>query len=72
MDPTKAEERKKQGNEEHKKGNYVAAIRLFTEAIGIYLSSLNLLYSFEPPGALLLHEPSDDGHHDEGFLKSHR
>lgn len=37
MDPTKAEEKKKQGNEEHKKGNYVAAIRLFTEAIGIYL-----------------------------------
>jgi hypothetical protein len=34
MDPVKAEERKKQGNEEHKKGNYPAAVKLYTDAIG--------------------------------------
>jgi hypothetical protein len=30
----KAEEKKKQGNEEHKKGNYTSAVRLYQEAIG--------------------------------------
>jgi hypothetical protein len=34
MDISKAEEKKKLGNEEHKKGNYPAAVRLYTEAIG--------------------------------------
>ncbi len=33
MENTKAEEKKKQGNEEHKKGNYTAAVRLYSEAI---------------------------------------
>lgn len=28
-----AEEKKKQGNEEHKKGNYQAAVRCYTDAI---------------------------------------
>ncbi len=30
----KAEEKKKQGNDEHKKGNYTAAVKLYQEAIG--------------------------------------
>jgi len=34
MDIAKAEEKKKLGNDEHKKGNYPAAVRLYTEAIG--------------------------------------
>ncbi len=34
----KAEEKKKQGNEEHKKGNYTQAVKLYQEAIG---NSLN-------------------------------
>jgi len=31
----KAEEKKKQGNDEHKKGNYKAAVKLYQEAIGM-------------------------------------
>jgi hypothetical protein len=31
---SQAEEKKKQGNEEHKKGNYTAAVKLYQEAIG--------------------------------------
>ena len=34
MDFAKAEEKKKQGNDEHKKGNYPAAVKLYTDAIG--------------------------------------
>jgi hypothetical protein len=30
-----AEERKKQGNEEHKRGNYQAAVKCYSEAIGM-------------------------------------
>lgn len=30
----KAEDKKKQGNDEHKKGNYPLAVRLYQEAIG--------------------------------------
>ncbi len=29
----RAEEKKKQGNDEHKKGNYPAAVKLYTDAI---------------------------------------
>lgn len=35
MDSLKAaEEKKKQGNEEHKNGNYGAAVRYYSDAIG--------------------------------------
>ena len=33
----KAEEKKRLGNDEHKKGNYPAAVRLYTEAIGMII-----------------------------------
>lgn len=47
MDIAKAEEKKKLGNDEHKKGNYPAAVRLYTEAIGKTLL-LYILNSLKP------------------------
>ena len=48
---SKAEEKKKLGNDEHKKGNYVQAVKLYSEAIGKVVSFLiyNKLYiGFKP------------------------
>ena len=55
MDIAKAEEKKKLGNDEHKKGNYPAAVRLYTEAIGktplIYIS-----IRLKPKRAIILYK----------------
>ena len=49
MDPAKAaEEKKKQGNEEHKKGNYQSAARLYQEAIGMITRINEWNYRPEP------------------------
>jgi hypothetical protein len=51
MDSTavvKAEEKKKLGNEEHKKGNYSQAVALYTEAISKGKIMLIMTYRFEP------------------------
>ena len=47
MDIAKAEEKKKLGNDEHKKGNFPAAARLYTEAIG-KTPTLNIHPRLEP------------------------
>jgi hypothetical protein len=47
MDIAKAEEKKKLGNDEHKKGNYPAAVRLYTEAI-CKTPFLYIFYSLKP------------------------
>jgi len=55
MDISKAEEKKKLGNEEHKKGNYPAAVRLYTEAIG-KIPLLYILYRLKPERAIILYK----------------
>ncbi len=67
----KAEEKKKQGNEEHKKGNYTAAVRLYQEAIGINFFTL-IRYRLSRLGALLLHKQGSLAYPDEGVQKSDR
>ena len=71
MDIAKAEEKKKLGNDEHKKGNHPAAVRLFTEAIG-KTTTLNIYPRLEPERAHVLHKSGIIIYQDERVLKSHR
>ena len=70
MDISKAEEKKKLGNEEHKKFNFPAAVRLYTEAIG-KTPIFNISNSLEPERALVLHKSGSILYSNERVLKSH-
>jgi hypothetical protein len=71
MDIAKAEEKKKLGNDEHKKGNHPAAVRLYTEAIG-KTPTLNIHPRLEPERAHVLLKSGVILHPHERVLKSHR
>ena len=70
MDIAKAEEKKKLGNDEHKKGNYPAAVRLYTEALG-KTPTLKIPHRLERKRAHVLHKSGIFLHQDERVLKSH-
>jgi hypothetical protein len=70
MDIAKAEEKKKLGNDEHKKGNYPAAVRLYTEAIGKN-PLLNIRNSLKPQRAIVLHKSCIFQYPDERVHESH-